>query len=322
MFIILPVGVDYRAKRYPVVTFTLMGICVVVYLAHTIIRLSGNTEAVDEWVFGHLWLVPSEAHWWTYLTSQFVHEGFFHLLGNMIYLFLFGSCVEDMIGRWRFTIFYLLCGIIAAFSHVMVSPDHFSSDIPMGGASGAISGCIGGFLLLLAKARIDFKWILYFFFRFYNGDFALPAWLVISFWFLQDVGYMILANQLNPHGGGVAFAAHVGGTLCGAGLLAIEKVRLKIMPGASEPEEAAEEPAVMLVAEQPKPEVKRRFVVGGTPAPVMAVTPTILLYRNGEQSGPFTAEQVRQMSLAGELPEDALYWREGMPEWKPVGELT
>src|SRR5215469_15694875 len=110
MFFLLPVGVDYRARRYPVVTFTLMGLCVLVYLVTLGFQL-GKGEGVTEWVLAHLWLVPAASHWWTYLTSLFVHEGFFHLAGNMVYLFLFGACVEDVIGRPKFITFYLVCGL-------------------------------------------------------------------------------------------------------------------------------------------------------------------------------------------------------------------
>jgi membrane associated rhomboid family serine protease len=79
----------------------------------------------------------------------------------MIYLFLFGACVEDMIGRLHFLLFYLVCGVGSALAFVMFSPDHFASHIPEGGASGAISACIGGYLLLRAKAHIEFKWIFF-----------------------------------------------------------------------------------------------------------------------------------------------------------------
>ena len=149
---------------------------------------------MDEWVFQYLWLKPAVSYWWTYLTAMFVHGGFWHITGNMIYLFLFGSCVEDLIGRVRYTIFYLLCGLAADFSQILVSPEHFNSDIPFGGASGAISGCIGGFLLLLAKSWIEFKFVIYFFFGFWTGNFRLPAWLVISFWFTSDIMDMFIAR--------------------------------------------------------------------------------------------------------------------------------
>ncbi|HLH57062.1 MAG TPA: rhomboid family intramembrane serine protease, partial [Verrucomicrobiae bacterium] len=88
MFFLLPVGVDYRARRYPVVTFTLMGLCVAVYLVTLGFRLANGSAAL-EWVMSNLWLTPALSHWWTYLTSLFVHAGLFHLAGNMVYLFLF-----------------------------------------------------------------------------------------------------------------------------------------------------------------------------------------------------------------------------------------
>src|SRR5258708_5241642 len=153
MFFLLPVGVDYRARRYPVVTFTLMGLCVALYLITLGLRLAIGPDVLD-WVVLNLWLIPAEAHWWTYLTSLFVHAGFFHLAGNMVYLFLFGSCVEDVIGRPRFVAFYLVSGFASELMHVAISPLHFASPIPLGGASGAISGCIGGFPLLFLPTAL------------------------------------------------------------------------------------------------------------------------------------------------------------------------
>jgi membrane associated rhomboid family serine protease len=313
MFILLPVGVDYRARRQPVVTFTLMGICTLVYLVTLGFRLSGDSDSVEQWVYEYLWLTPGESHWWTYLTSQFVHGGIMHLAGNMVYLYLFGACVEDTIGRVRFTIFYLLCGVAAAFAHVLVTPDHFASEMPMGGASGAISGCIGGFLLLLAGTRIEFKWAVFFFFRLWNGEFMLPAWLVISFWFLEDLVMMILTALGDGHGrgGGVAFAAHVGGTLFGMGLIAIEKVRLKRIDNQ---EEALEE-AVPVV----RPVVRMRTRPQLAPAEVE--TPTIHLFWDGAESGPFTLSHVQQMFATDGIPADAQYWQEGMDEWRAADEL-
>ncbi|MDB6023036.1 MAG: Rhomboid-like protein [Pedosphaera sp.] len=317
MFFILPIGMDYRARRYPVVTFTLMGICSAIYLITLIFTLADQSDSTQAWVFENLWLIPSESHWWTYLTSVFVHSGFFHLFGNMIYLFLFGACVEDMIGRLHFTLFYPLCGIGAALAYVMFSPEHFASDIPMGGASGAISGCIGGYLLLRAKAKIQFKWLVFFWFRVWHGDFQLPAWLVISFWFLEDLAKMLLSASKHGHGGGVAFGAHVGGTLVGMGLMAVEKIRLKNVPPVDD-EELEDTPIATTPSARPifQPRVQ--------PATVPTATfklPTILLFCNGAQSGPFTQSKIQQMFAAGEIPVDAVYWQEGMTDWRTVEEL-
>jgi membrane associated rhomboid family serine protease len=310
-FFLLPVGVDYRARRYPVVTFTLMGICVLVYLVTLALELS-NGSAVEVWVTGNLWLTPAESHWWNYLTSQFVHEGFFHLAGNMVYLFLFGACVEDLIGRTRFTLFYLLSGVAAVFAHIAVSPNHFASEIPLGGASGAISGCIGAFLLLLARTKIEFKWFFFFFFRVWTGAFFLPAWVVISFWFLEDFVSMVLTAIASTEGGGVAFAAHVGGTLFGIALMSLEKLRRKHLP--ESPEEAEE---TVETAARPVARIRVRPAV----APAVVETPTIYIFAEGSQSGPFTLGQVQQMFAHHALPTEALYWQPGMEAWRSAEEL-
>jgi membrane associated rhomboid family serine protease len=295
-----------------VVTFTLMGLCTLVYLVTLSCEAFGDDENVRAWVYQYLWLTPAEGHWWAFLTSQFVHGGFFHLAGNMIYLFLFGACVEDIIGRTRFTIFYLLSGVAAAFSHILVSPEHFASDIPMGGASGAISGCIGGFLLLLAKHKIEFRWFIFFFFRFWSGVFRLPAWLVISFWFSEDVLDMVLTRLAEHDGGGVAFAAHVGGTLAGMGLIAIEKIRLKRTGGLDELEEEEVQPVARPLA---------RARMAPQPTVVAIETPTIYLSWNGAHYGPYALSQIQPMFKRGEIPDAASYWQQGMDAWRAADEL-
>ena len=163
MFIAIPVGMNYRTERYPVVTLSLIGINTLVYLVSLVFIFRTDGES-DLWILQHLWLTPSACTWNAPLTSMFVHAGFFHLLGNMIFLFLFGSCVEDMIGRLRFVIFYLPGGFVAEFVYIAMSPEHFMSPHPMGGASGAISACMGMYLLLRADADIEFKYFYFFFF--------------------------------------------------------------------------------------------------------------------------------------------------------------
>jgi membrane associated rhomboid family serine protease len=317
MFFLLPVGVDYRARRYPVVTFTLMGICVVTYLLTLAGRLSKGLDFF-EWEMSHLWLTPSLSHWWTYLSSLFVHEGFFHLAGNMVYLFLFGSCVEDVIGRPRFTVFYLVCGLISEFTHVAAAADHFASEIPLGGASGAISGCIGAFLVLFLKTRIEFKWVVFLFFRIWNGEFFLPAWLVISFWFLSDFAGMALTMAAGFRGSGVAFGAHVGGTLCGLALIGLDRAFKRREP-AEEVEEEEEEPAQIAMPSRVARAPIRVQLKTARPRP--AETPTIHLFAGGAQTGPFTSEQIQAMFQDGAIASDALYWQEGMTDWRNAEEL-
>ena len=296
MFIILPVGVNYSARRYPVVTFTLMGLCTAIYLITLGFALEHGKVAYL-WSMQHLWLIPAESVWWTYLTSMFVHGGFFHLLGNMIFLFLFGSCVEDIIGRLRFTVFYIVCGLVAEFFFIAMIPEHFASAIPMGGASGAISGCIGGFMLLLLKTHIEFKWFFLFFFRPVGGDFSLPAWLVVSSWFLKDLALAVLAASQHSNGGGVAFGAHVGGTLCGLGWIAVEKLCSK--------------------GSRPAGGIRGRAAV----AAVVAEPQDIYLFMDGTQIGPFGLNHIRGMFALGSIKEGTLYWKEGMEDWRAVVEL-
>jgi membrane associated rhomboid family serine protease len=323
MFFLLPVGVDYQARRYPVITFTLMGICIVVYLVTLMVGLSTKLE-VDDWALANLWLIPAESHWWAYITNLFVHAGFWHLAGNMVYLFLFGSCVEDIIGRTRFVVFYLICGLAADFAHIAVIADHFNSEIALGGASGAISGCIGGFLILLHRTRIEFKWVFFFWFRIWSGEFFLPAWVVISFWFLEDFAGLVMSTVGGR--GGVAFGAHVGGTLVGMGLIALEKMRRKKYP---EPEDEPEDEPELVAAATParvaaRPAVRvraRARPVAAAAAVAVADVPTIYLTITDAQSGPYTAAQIQQMFAAGSIPSDAFYWQEGMETWGPVEDL-
>src|SRR5262249_33716935 len=139
-------------------------------------------------------------------------------------------CVEDMIGRWWFLGLYLLGGFLAQLTYIAGSPDHFASEIPMGGASGAISACMGAYLVLRTRVKIDFRYFALIFFRFFSGDFSLPAWVVISFWFAKDLFFAALTYSLNEGHGGVAFGAHVGGFLAGLALVGLPKLVVKKQP--------------------------------------------------------------------------------------------
>jgi membrane associated rhomboid family serine protease len=145
------------------------------------------------------------------LTSMFLHGGWMHLLGNMWFLWLFGNNVEDSMTRPRFLAFYLLCGIAAALAQVVAEPD---SIVPMVGASGAISGVMGGYLVLYPRVRVYTVLPLGFFFT----TIALPAWAMLIYWMvLQFAG--VLTRSVAAEGGGVAFWAHIGGFLAGVVLI-------------------------------------------------------------------------------------------------------
>lgn len=151
-------------------------------------------------------LSSTAANWLSPLTSMFMHGGWFHLLGNMWFLWVFGNNVEDSMGRVRFAVFYLLCGLAAALAQVMSNP---SSPIPMVGASGAIGGVMGAYAFLYPQARVLMLLVL--------GIFVTratwPAWVVLGYWFvLQILGGL---PSLEAEGGGVAFWAHIGGFVAG-----------------------------------------------------------------------------------------------------------
>lgn len=150
--------------------------------------------------------------WYTVLTSVFLHGGWFHFIGNMLFLWVFGNNIEDAMGPPRFVAFYLFCGILAAMAQVLAHP---GSPVPMVGASGAISGIMGAYLVLYPKARVHMLVLLFVFFT----RITVPAYLMLIYWvFLQALGGLpTLAGGAS--GGGVAFLAHLGGFF--AGLLTI-----------------------------------------------------------------------------------------------------
>jgi membrane associated rhomboid family serine protease len=140
------------------------------------------------------------------LTHMFLHGSWMHLLGNMWFLWLFGNNVEDSMGHLRFLAFYLLCGLAAAAAQILTNP---SSPIPMVGASGAISGVMGAYLVLYPRVRVYTLVPLGFFIT----SMALPAWVMLGYWFLiQFVSGLV---DVGGEGGGVAFWAHVGGFVAG-----------------------------------------------------------------------------------------------------------
>ncbi len=154
----------------------------------------------------------------TIFTSMFLHGGWAHILGNMLFLWIFGRNVEDSIGHFKFLVFYLLCGIAAAAAQVALSPN---STVPMIGASGAISGVLGAYLLLFPRARVLVLFPIWIFWR----VFYLPAILYLVFWFgLQLLSGMAVRNSMDVNGG-VAFWAHVGGFIAGMFLIPVFKKR-------------------------------------------------------------------------------------------------
>ena len=149
----------------------------------------------------------------TPLTSMFLHGGWGHILGNAIYFWVFGNNIEDSMGSWRFLVFYLLCGLIAAGTHVALSP---TSPVPTVGASGAISGVLGAYLVLYPSVRVHYL-ILPIFFR----TFAIRAWIALIWWFGTQA-FAAYFTPLNPDvSAGVAVWAHIGGFVAGVALVKV-----------------------------------------------------------------------------------------------------
>jgi membrane associated rhomboid family serine protease len=144
--------------------------------------------------------------WLSVITSMFTHGGWLHLLGNMWFLWVFGNNVEDSTGRFRFLAFYLLCGTVAAMSQAWSNP---SSGIPMVGASGAISGVMGAYIVLFPRVKVH----MLIFLGIFITTITVPAYMMLGYWFLLQLlgGLPVLAKEM----GGTAFMAHVGGFVAG-----------------------------------------------------------------------------------------------------------
>lgn len=156
------------------------------------------------------YVITATPHWATLITHMFLHGGWFHIIGNLWFLWVFGKNVEDVMGRVRFLVFYLLCGLSAAAAQILSDP---TSIVPMIGASGAISGVMGAYAVLYPRVGVHVLVFLGFFIQ----RIVLPAWVMLGYWFLlQVVGAM---PSVAGSGGGVAFWAHIGGFASGIVLI-------------------------------------------------------------------------------------------------------
>jgi membrane associated rhomboid family serine protease len=208
----IPIGDDDSGRRsFPVITLVLIAINVAVFLLQQAAGPKGFERIVQaygtipyEITHGHD-IGPPGPHpiWLTLLTSMFMHANWMHIGGNMLFLWIFGDNLEDRMGQVRYLVFYLLCGFAASAAQIMMNAD---SRMPGIGASGAIAGVLGGYLLLFPQARIRTLG------RY--GVYEVPAWMMLGFWILTQV--LAGAGQWGgKEVGGVAYAAHVGGFVAG-----------------------------------------------------------------------------------------------------------
>jgi membrane associated rhomboid family serine protease len=210
-----PIRDDNPHTVTPYVTYGLISLCVLVFLWQLSLGDGRDAAAVFGLIPGHLFgTVRPEAGvfplpaWMTIFTSMFLHGGWMHLLGNMLYLWIFGDNIEASLGHRRYLVFYLLCGVVAALSQSFAAPN---SDVPMVGASGAIAGVLGAYLVLHPRSNIKV-----FVFLIIITTINVPAFIVLGIWF---AGQLVSSAAADPSAPGVAFLAHIGGFVAGVVLV-------------------------------------------------------------------------------------------------------
>ena len=198
----LPLGDDDRARRtVPLVTYVLIVLNVLFFL----VELSGGDAFINQWAFvPRRFMANPASDFLTLFTSMFMHASWIHLGGNMLYLWIFGDNVEDRFGHGKFLIFYLLCGLAATFAQLAFS---LGSNIPNLGASGAIAGVLGSYILLFPQQQVSVLMG--------RSVIPVPALIVIGFWIVLQFfsGFASIANTTET--GGVAYMAHIGGFIAG-----------------------------------------------------------------------------------------------------------
>lgn len=200
----IPFGDDNSLRKStPVITYLLIAINFLVFF----LELSGGENFVMKWAFipSHFIHDPA-SNFLTIFTAMFMHAGWSHLLGNMLYLWIFGDNVEDQFGKLKYFIFYLVSGVVATFAQLIVDPN---SNVPNLGASGAIAGVLGAYILFFPKEKINVLMG--------SQVIQLPALIVIGFWFLLQFlsGISMVDSNGKGDAGGVAYMAHIGGFIAG-----------------------------------------------------------------------------------------------------------
>lgn len=207
----IPLRDSQLSNSTPFVTLLLIGVNVVVFLYEV---------SLDQFSLNHfisIWgMVPAEFQPHSLFTSMFLHGGWLHLIGNMWFLWIYGDNVEDVLGPGKYLLFYLVCGIGAAFAHLLTNP---GSPVPTVGASGAIAGVMGAYLLKFPHSRILTLVPIFFFIT----TIEIPASIILIYWFIIQVfsGVGSIGYSGASEGGGIAFLAHVGGFVVGAILIKV-----------------------------------------------------------------------------------------------------
>lgn len=196
---------DNPRVLFPFVTFGIITLNVLIFLGQ--FWISGNNPGIGKSLVYMYGFVPAEFNPLTIFTSMFMHGGFAHIIGNMWFLYIFGDNVESILGHVKYFMFYLACGIGAALAQFFVEP---ASQVPMIGASGAVAGVLGAYMIRFPKARVHVLAVIIIFIT----TFVVPAQIVLGLWFLMQ-----LSGGLGSLGvdttGGVAWFAHIGGFIIG-----------------------------------------------------------------------------------------------------------
>ena len=220
----IPLKDDNPTSGRPIVTYFLIGLCIVIFLMEL---GSGNEKIfysyglIPSVLMGHghpmlldFYVIPA---YLTIFTSMFMHGGWMHLIGNMLYMWIFADNIEDNLGPRNFIIFYLLSGIGAAMAQVLMDTH---SQVPMIGASGAIGGVLGAYLINHPNAKV----LVLIPFGFFSQLIKIKALYVLGFWFILQ---FINSNMMSSQGGGVAYAAHIGGFVSGMILILFFNKKIK-----------------------------------------------------------------------------------------------
>jgi membrane associated rhomboid family serine protease len=203
-----PFSDDNPSNSRPIICYFLVGICSFIFLWQSTLPQDLSNQAI--YSFG---VIPSSLLGnnyvylpasFTLITSMFMHGGWMHLIGNMLYLWIFGDNIEDSLGSLKFIIFYIICGTVAAFTQAIIDPN---SNIPMIGASGAIAGVLGAYLMLYPKANVNVLFWIFIFIQVVK----VPAFIILGIWI---VGQFFDAGG-SSSSSGVAYFAHIGGFLTG-----------------------------------------------------------------------------------------------------------
>lgn len=223
----IPIRDANRSKTTPHITRILIVVNILAFiplLLYTFFSEDTSVNLFANWIYNNFTMVPAEIlqgeNLHTLFTSLFLHADIFHIGGNMLYLYIFGDNIEDFLGHLRFLLFYLVCGLVADLAHILSIASTAGLQVPTLGASGAISGVMGAYILLYPRARIETLVL-----TFVITVVSIPAVFFLGFWFILQLLYTWLGM-----GGNVAYWAHIGGFVAGMILGLIAKSKRKPKP--------------------------------------------------------------------------------------------